>query len=497
METGTDLRKCIRATIKRKLQELGPNVDEELTDYIMVLVANKKDVHQMAEDLSLFLGRDSVKFTHWLHGVLEKLYSVAIEPGLLRPHYLQADSSFSTGNGQELGQADRRREELQAPSLSSMYFNSMDAQLRKSFTEKGLPALEPPMERLYRHFGSHIEPEADKDFAADFTGRPDLRPGVPVPCALDWRSQGSGHQGSPCQVPDCIHGYGASEVLRGVDRPRHGYRRLRDGCPTGEKVSRARKDRGAREEVMPRRRELRMLGSMEYLQSNTESEMGGPNDAHDFIPRKPPVGGSIRSKLSTRVGEEVLVSPQRIVQCRLDERDSLSLSPRFIVTLEGAPSPLRNLKDDGGGGERELYCSDEENGSVGVKRRKVLERCRFWPACESRDKCSYHHPTTQCKTFPHCSFGDKCLFIHPNCKYNGQCTRVDCPYTHNSKRSVTSSSKLDAKMPPDLCHFFPECKKMDCPFYHPKPCRFATRCKRADCYFYHPPVLPGYTSQNS
>ncbi|CAL8394269.1 unnamed protein product [Arctogadus glacialis] len=37
-----------------------------------------------------------------------------------------------------------------------------------------------------------------------------------------------------------------------------------------------------------------------------------------------------------------------------------------------------------------------------------------------------------------------------------------------------------------VCRFFPECKKMDCAFYHPKPCRFATQCKRAGCTFYHP-----------
>lgn len=70
-----------------------------------------------------------------------------------------------------------------------------------------------------------------------------------------------------------------------------------------------------------------------------------------------------------------------------------------------------------------------------------------------------------------------------------------------------------------VCRFFPECKKKDCPFYHPKvthliayilvldgnllcyvgvlykqhfcssypqPCRFAAQCKRPGCTFYHP-----------
>lgn len=39
--------------------------DDELPDYIMVMVANKKTSQQMADDLSLFLGGNTVKFTEW------------------------------------------------------------------------------------------------------------------------------------------------------------------------------------------------------------------------------------------------------------------------------------------------------------------------------------------------------------------------------------------------------------------------------------------------
>ena len=39
--------------------------DEELPDYIMVMVANKKNAQQMADDLSLFLGNNTIKFTVW------------------------------------------------------------------------------------------------------------------------------------------------------------------------------------------------------------------------------------------------------------------------------------------------------------------------------------------------------------------------------------------------------------------------------------------------
>lgn len=82
-----------QAAIKGKLQELGAYIgednrnrswlvsmfeesfltwlftslvsDEELPDYIMVMVANKKNSAQMADDLSLFLGTNTTKFTTW------------------------------------------------------------------------------------------------------------------------------------------------------------------------------------------------------------------------------------------------------------------------------------------------------------------------------------------------------------------------------------------------------------------------------------------------
>ncbi len=40
-------------------------VDDELPDYIMVMVANKKSKAHMTEDLNLFLGNNTDRFTTW------------------------------------------------------------------------------------------------------------------------------------------------------------------------------------------------------------------------------------------------------------------------------------------------------------------------------------------------------------------------------------------------------------------------------------------------
>ncbi|XP_053398627.1 uncharacterized protein LOC123523941 [Mercenaria mercenaria] len=76
MEIGTEISQKIRSAIKAKLIEQGAYVDDELPDYIMVMVANKKSQKQMTEDLSLFLGGNTDKFTIWLHGLLKKLQSI-------------------------------------------------------------------------------------------------------------------------------------------------------------------------------------------------------------------------------------------------------------------------------------------------------------------------------------------------------------------------------------------------------------------------------------
>ncbi|XP_056219563.1 zinc finger CCCH domain-containing protein 14 isoform X2 [Seriola aureovittata] len=242
-------------------------------------------------------------------------------------------------------------------------------------------------------------------------------------------------------------------------------------------------------------------------------------DTRSFIMSRPQLEESQnRSQQRLQVKGEVQSALPRTVQASKERGDSAS--PKFIVTLDGVPSPLGNLAEC----EMELddvrpptkvteatvhvnrepkvsilqrlqgVVTSSEGDDVMVdedvplKKQKVMERCKFWPVCKSGDECLYHHPTTQCKTFPNCKFGDKCLFIHPNCKYDARCTKPDCPFTHVSRRGTVAPppKPVQPVQTTSVCRFFPECKKMDCPFYHPKPCRFAAQCKRAGCTFYHP-----------
>ncbi|VDN54182.1 unnamed protein product [Dracunculus medinensis] len=85
---NVEVSKRIRAAIKAKLEELGVYVDEELPDYIMVMIANKKERNHMKHDLLLFLSNNTSAFVDWLFDTLERLQSAAIAP-----HHVEKSSS--------------------------------------------------------------------------------------------------------------------------------------------------------------------------------------------------------------------------------------------------------------------------------------------------------------------------------------------------------------------------------------------------------------------
>lgn len=87
LNLGSEVSAKIRAAIKAKLIELNVYVDEELPDYIMVMVANKKDRPQMEGDLGLFLNENTAAFVEWLTVVLKKLEKVTLGEWMTGKHF--------------------------------------------------------------------------------------------------------------------------------------------------------------------------------------------------------------------------------------------------------------------------------------------------------------------------------------------------------------------------------------------------------------------------
>ncbi|XP_043845805.1 zinc finger CCCH domain-containing protein 14 isoform X3 [Dromiciops gliroides] len=258
-------------------------------------------------------------------------------------------------------------------------------------------------------------------------------------------------------------------------------------------------------------------------------------DTRSFILKKPKLSEELvatpNQESGMKTADTLRVLSGRLIQTRDLVQPDKPASPKFIVTLDGVPSPPGYMSDQ----EEEDICFegmkpinqnastikglkglrpqqsqlmsrqlDDPDGSfsnvemselsITQKLEKLPERCKYWPACKNGDECAYHHPTSSCKAFPNCKFAEKCLFIHPNCKYDAKCTKPDCPYTHAVDDPSACMPPKPAPTPTptssssQLCRYFPACKKMECPFYHPKHCRFNTQCTRPDCTFYHPAI---------
>lgn len=627
MEIGTEISKKIRAAIKGKLQELGAYIDEELPDYIMVMVANKKTSQQMADDLSLFLGSNTIKFTAWLQGVLEKLRSVAVEPGSSK-HQLESDSS-------------KRRPSEGSRIEESKFVSSSRSEARVSSSERSSSRLtstvKPLVEAVLSEAVIDIKPDIDDDLISEehvetaanigrtrsSASRPSVeiyRPGqskftsvssaesharhvesrssrstrtsaskleetrkrkAPVASSVVRVSRTANEDSD--EVEDEETNYGSRGLSSRVSLPSKPERKptlppakqanrnlilkaiseaqdsitkttayptipQRQTVPVAPRTRLSTSDEmtaaiqlvqehlhslaprayiATSELPQSRTASSKSLASRLQLESREGSEAGvqteyglegaGRPDTRSFIMSRPQLEES--SARTPQRSLEVSSAALRTVQSSKEPGESAS--PKFIVTLDGVPSPVGNFVDfememdevrplpreeliENNGQakvsvlqrlqgnpmvEDEIMDYEEMDcENVPTKKQKVMERCKFWPACKSGDECPYHHPTTQCNTFPNCKFGDKCLFIHPNCKYDARCTKPDCPFTHVSRRAaaVPPPRPVPPVQTTSVCRFFPDCKKMDCSFYHPKPCRFATQCKRAGCSFYHP-----------
>ncbi|KAM9014298.1 zinc finger CCCH domain-containing protein 14 isoform 5-T5 [Guaruba guarouba] len=604
MEIGTEISRKIRGAIKGKLQELGAYVDEELPDYIMVMVANKKSQEQMTEDLSLFLGNNTVRFTVWLHGVLDKLRSVTTEPTSVKSSESNIfESNLPSSKSSSCVSDERRREDALPPlPVSSTRTERNDSRVstssqeqrntasrqscedgsasRLTSTVKPLRELSPseavidikpepddlidddlnfvqenPLSRKkpivieessrkrrlpvvssvvkVKKFCNDGEDEEEEEDYGSRTGsisssvsvpaKPERRPSLPpskqanknlilkaISEAQESVTKTTNYSTVPQKqtVPvaprarispeesqlELIHVQSRLPALSSHLQAEEPKERIAEGIQGAEQ-----KELSARLQIDPT-----IEDTLQVAQDYYDIESMVHADTRSFILKKPKLSEEIlaqNQQLGRKATEAMRVLSGRLIQTR-DQvaQPEKPASPKFIVTLDGVPSPPGYLSDQ----EEEDMCiteglkpvnkTDIEELNMLQKQEKVLERCKYWPACKNGDECVFHHPTLPCRVFPNCRFADKCLFIHPNCKYDAKCTKPDCPYTHASRRLPHTPPKPAPLPTPSisssspLCKFFPACKKMECPFYHPKHCRFNTQCTRPDCTFYHPTI---------
>ncbi|XP_026371277.1 zinc finger CCCH domain-containing protein 14 isoform X7 [Ursus maritimus] len=587
MEIGTEISRKIRSAIKGKLQELGAYVDEELPDYIMVMVANKKSQDQMTEDLSLFLGNNTIRFTVWLHGVLDKLRSVTTDPSSLKSSDTNIFDNNVSSNKSCFSRGDERRHEAAVPPLAvaNTRPEKRDSRVSASSQEQKTTTVRQTYDdgaatRLMSTVKPLREPAPSED-VIDIKPEPDDL----IDEDLNFVQENPLSQ----KKPTVTLTYGSSRPSIEIYRP-PASRNADSGAhlnrlqfqPQQNSIHAAKQPdiQNSRVYETGRLCEPEVLNSLEETYSpffrNNSEKMS--IEEENFRKRKLPVVSSVvKVKKFNHDGEEeeedddcgsrtgsisssvsVPAKPERrpslppskqanknlILKAISEAQESVTKTTNYSTvsqkqTLPVAPrtrtsqeellaemvqgqsrtprisTPIKeeetkgdNIEKSQGTQQRQLLSrlqidpvmaetlqisqAEVSELSVVQKPEKLLERCKYWPACKNGDECAYHHPVSPCKAFPNCKFAEKCLFVHPNCKYDAKCTKPDCPFTHMSRRiPVLPPKPVAAPAPPSssqLCRYFPACKKMECPFYHPKHCRFNTQCTRPDCTFYHPTI---------
>ncbi|KAF7484796.1 zinc finger CCCH domain-containing protein 14 isoform X8 [Marmota monax] len=587
MEIGTEISRKIRSAIKGKLQELGAYVDEELPDYIMVMVANKKSQDQMTEDLSLFLGNNTIRFTVWLHGVLDKLRSVTTEPTSLKSSDTNIFDSNVPSNKSSFSRGDERRHEAAVSPLaiSSSRPEKRDSRVsagsqeqkttntRQTYDEGAATRLMSTVKPLREPAPSEdvidIKPEPDDLIDEDLNfvqenplsqKKPTVtltygssRPSIEIYRPPASRNADSGAHLNRLQFQQQQNSIHAAKQLDVQNNRVYETGHL---CEpevlnnleeTYSPFFRNNSEKMSIEDENFRKRKLPVVSSVVKVKKfNHDGEEEEEDDDYGSrtgsvsssvsVPAKPerrpslPPSKQANKNLILKAISEAQESVTKTTNySAVPQKQTLPVAPRTRTSQEELlaevvqgqsrtsriSSPIKeeeakgdNIEKNQGTQQRQLLSrlqidpvmaetlqiSQAEMSELSVvqKPEKLLERCKYWPACKNGDECAYHHPISPCKAFPNCKFAEKCLFVHPNCKFDAKCTKPDCPFTHMSRRIPVLPPKPVTTPTPSsssqLCRYFPACKKMECPFYHPKHCRFNTQCTRPDCTFYHPTI---------
>uniref|UniRef100_A0A8C0PPU8 Zinc finger CCCH domain-containing protein 14 n=1 Tax=Canis lupus familiaris TaxID=9615 RepID=A0A8C0PPU8_CANLF len=562
MEIGTEISRKIRSAIKGKLQELGAYVDEELPDYIMVMVANKKSQDQMTEDLSLFLGNNTIRFTVWLHGVLDKLRSVTTDPSSLKSSDTNIFDNNVSSNKSSFSRGDERRHEAAVPPLAvastrpekrdSRVSTSSQEQkttnVRQTYDDGAATRLMSTVKPLREPAPSEdvidIKPEPDDLIDEDLNfvqenplsqKKPTVtltygssRPSIEIYRPPASRNADSGAHLNRLQFQqqqNSIHAAKQPDIQnsRVYETGRLCEPEVLNSLEdTYSPFFRNNSEKMSIEEENFRKRKLPVVSSVVKVKKfNHDGEEEEEDDdcgsrtgsisSSVSVPAKPerrpslPPSKQANKNLILKAISEAQESVTKTTNySTVSQKQTLPVAPRTRTSQEEllaemvqgqsrTPRISPPMKEEETKGDNiEKSQAEMSELSVVQKPEKLLERCKYWPACKNGDECAYHHPVSPCKAFPNCKFAEKCLFVHPNCKYDAKCTKPDCPFTHMSRRiPVLPPKPVATPAPPSssqLCRYFPACKKMECPFYHPKHCRFNTQCTRPDCTFYHPTI---------
>lgn len=553
MEKGqSEVTNKIRTSIKEKLAEISDLFDDELPEYIMILVANQRSKSQIEKDLSLFLRQDTVNFTNWLWDLLHNLNV----------------QSFCTKNSQpSVSKSEIYVNKISEPDDDTVELcfdttgNETDFLIQEDTNDSLLsktsvislvsePVTKKPVSKSSPNHKAIDKPPIDKSPSKILKSVPSPVIKEPLPSAVvPVKRKRTSHEDEydpdkpefkkktlSCPSPRKFSRPAALQanklLLKAVDDATKSVmsgKSVKDFYkPTPIKVLTENKPESLSpyKDVILQKKDIDVQECQEQIaQPNFSPEELDISEFevsnYEYSANNSVEGSDVTYDVPSNSSRTIYLKPASpsLDTSSLETMEyadvndySYSLTPmeelqpeqtHFIVTLDGVSRTTFKRKfeedsvdsvDDYVDSEKEEEPVAEEVVASPEKKMKLNERCKYWPACKNSDQCSYHHPTVACKCFPDCKFGDKCLYIHPNCKFDALCSRKDCPFTHASKRKLpfiavpVKMVHVKPRKMNTVCKFFPKCFSKHCPFIHPKLCRYGTECRLPMCLFGHFPL---------
>ncbi|KAG8191243.1 hypothetical protein JTE90_003256 [Oedothorax gibbosus] len=525
---SVDLLDRIKTAVIKKLREMDRYVDNELPDYIMILVANKRTVAHMQKDLALFLGKHTNEFTVWLFDLVAQLKksSSAVAAPLKSEKTKEKIAETVEEDADvldfDLGdQGDLLDQDENSSSSKPCEDNEKNEEIFK-IKETAVPNRQStqksakvypvqPVSRL------PINPDVVTDKKPSFLDEYDpTKPEFTSGISSVVRSMKRGHSKTPVIQTNKLLLRAVNDATKSItDKNMNRYK------PTPIKMLASTKNAnlGSRSQnlvtipinptldfdpcpvlnaeeasnldVYEQEQPMSVYESDNYYSRFDDKSI---NRALHSLP-DPLLTDSDALQYEFPTAEDSSPQMQEYSDVIMDQDEEEQANPHFIVTLDGVALPTlkRKFMDS----DESMDAEDSFNEDYDYpqqKRSKAVERCKYWPSCKNSDDCVYYHPSVPCKNFPDCTYGDKCLYIHPNCKFDARCSRKGCPYTHATKKKsfplVAIKRPVVARGFKAICKFYPKCTMKNCTFIHPKLCRFGTKCRLPTCPFTHVSVPP-------
>ncbi|KAE9551844.1 hypothetical protein FO519_004945 [Halicephalobus sp. NKZ332] len=501
---STEFTKKFRAAIRTKIQELGIEVDDELTDYIMIMIANKKDKSRMKSDLVLFLSDHTDTFVDWLFEFFDKVNKKESEES--KPKEAEKPVKRERKHSEEKAKSRSRSPVRRSRSRSPKRSKREEEKPRRQPIRAPSPGRDgkgsrrrrsrSPEDDRRRHRGDRkkvtYSESDDEEAKVRSTVVPKKTDKNHSPPRVSSQVVVKKRKADPAEekAASSLFKRAINDSLREDDIPKRKSRRLEDDgvlqvntakstkrkILVDEEISDESEEERETQFIVKMNKAAAVRNSLKKAVKNKLIDGEGTADENTGKRRRrqdDPVRAFLKlsgvrakgnvAELDEATRKKILAASQSgeiwdgkisIDDEDISESDNEEAEIDAFLADSLVPPTVSLSRPIMPAPQKKQFIAKATD--VG----KIPEKCRFYPNCRNEAACLYSHPSKPCMNFPNCWFGDKCLFIHPKCKFEPNCSKPGCPYMHTMPRTV-AQKPLAQRQPNPLPITSPEKEEED------------------------------------